>query len=92
MNTVRAMTYVYVLLNDGGHFYIGCTSDLKRRIQEHITGRSTYTSHRGPYRLIYYEAGLDSNDAFAREKYLKSGMGRRYLKNRLKNCMEALTV
>ncbi|PIY96439.1 MAG: excinuclease ABC subunit C, partial [Candidatus Kerfeldbacteria bacterium CG_4_10_14_0_8_um_filter_42_10] len=34
--------------------------------------------------LIYYEACLNKDDAFARERYLKSGMGKRYLKNRLK--------
>jgi len=34
--------------------------------------------------LIYYEACLNEQDARQREKYLKSGMGKRYLKNRLK--------
>ncbi len=92
MNAVRAMTYVYVLLNNSGSFYIGCTSDLKRRLQEHVGGKSTYTRHHGPYTLIYYEASLSSVDAFAREKYLKSGMGRRYLKNRVKHYKEALTA
>lgn len=92
MNPVRAtMYYVYVLLNSRGNFYIGFTSDLKRRITEHNNGKSTYTSSRGPYRLIYYEACLNSDDATARERYLKSGMGRRYLKNRNKRLMEALT-
>ena len=39
---------------------------------------------RGPFELIYYEACLNEQDALARENYLKSGMGKRYLKNRLK--------
>jgi putative endonuclease len=34
--------------------------------------------------LIYYEAGRSREDARAREKFLKSGMGKRYIKNRLK--------
>jgi len=38
----------------------------------------------GPLELIYYEACINEEDARAREKYLKSGMGKRYLKNRLK--------
>jgi putative endonuclease len=38
-----------------------------------------------PFKLIYYEACSSGKDAFAREKYLKSGMGKRYLKNRLKD-------
>jgi len=34
-------------------------------------------------RLIYYEACLEKDDAIKREKYLKTGMGKRYLRNRL---------
>ncbi len=37
-----------------------------------------------PWKLIYYEGCLNEKDAKAREKYLKSGMGKRYIKNRLK--------
>lgn len=91
MNPVRAMQYVYVLINSAGQFYTGCTNNLRKRIQEHNAGGGTYTKYRGPYELIYYEACLNSNDAYAREKYLKTGMGKRYLKNRLKNSLEALT-
>jgi hypothetical protein len=40
--------------------------------------------NRGPFLLIYYEACLNEQDAKGRERYLKSGMGKRYLKNRLK--------
>jgi putative endonuclease len=93
MNTVRAFHYVYVLQNASEAWYIGCTSDLRRRVHEHLSGKSTYTKHSGPYELIYYEASMSSEDAFARERYLKSGMGRRYLKNRLnKQLKGALTV
>jgi len=78
------MNYVYIISNDSGQWYTGCTNDLKRRISEHNSGKSTYTSYRGPYKLIYYEASIDKKDAYARERYLKSGMGKRYIKNRLK--------
>jgi putative endonuclease len=91
MNPVRAFHYVYVLQNIYGDFYTGCTSDLKKRYSEHMNGLSKYTKSRGPYKLIYYEACLDKNDAFRREKYLKTGMGKRYIKNRLKVNLEALT-
>ena len=43
-----------------------------------------YTSGRGPYRLVYYEACNNIEDALARELYLKSGMGKRYIKNRIR--------
>jgi putative endonuclease len=38
----------------------------------------------GPWKVIYYEASLDEEDARSREKYLKSGMGKRYFRNRIK--------
>jgi putative endonuclease len=79
------MHYVYVLksLKDG-KWYTGCAGDLRKRFSEHNDGKVNSTKGRGPFELIYYEASLDREDAFAREKYLKSGMGKRYLKNRLK--------
>ena len=43
-----------------------------------------WTKNRGPFELIYYEASKNETDARSREKYLKSGMGKRYIKNRLK--------
>jgi len=79
------MHYVYVLISTkDGKFYTGCTEDLRKRFREHNDGKVNSTKGRGPFELIYYEASLDTTDAFAREKYLKSGMGKRYLKNRLK--------
>ena len=86
MSPVRAgMYYVYVLRNDeSGRLYTGYTSDLRKRLTEHNSKKPGYTSYSGPYELIYYEGSLNMIDAQAREKYLKSGMGKRYLKNRLK--------
>lgn len=79
------MHYVYVLKSKkDARLYTGLTCDLKRRIQEHNGGRSKYTKSRGPFKLIYYEACDNPDDARARELYLKSGMGKRYIKNRLK--------
>ncbi len=92
MSPVRAsMSYVYVLRsNKSGRLYTGYTSDLRKRLAEHQENKSPYTRGRGPYELIYYEACMDANDALAREKYLKTGMGKRYLKNRNKRFL-ALT-
>lgn len=89
MDPVRTMFYVYVLRDTKtGQFYTGCTSDLKKRFTEHAKGQSKYTRSRGPYELIYYEACVNSKDAYMREKYLKSGMGKRYIKNRMKHFLE----
>lgn len=87
MNHVRDSNYqyVYVLKSlKSGKWYVGCTNDLRKRFMEHQNNKSAYTKGRGPFQLIYYEASLNKLDGFAREKYLKSGMGRRYIKNRIK--------
>ncbi|HTE21476.1 MAG TPA: GIY-YIG nuclease family protein [Candidatus Limnocylindria bacterium] len=89
MDATKAFQYVYVLQNKAGSWYTGCTSDLRKRLREHKAGNSRYTKHRGPYELIYYEACLNKDDAYRRERYLKTGMGRRYLSCRLKLQLEA---
>lgn len=65
-------------------FYTGCTNNLRKRFEQHNAGDMTATQERRPLELLYYEASPDQSDAYAREKYLKSGMGKRYIKNRLK--------
>ena len=78
--------YVYVLRSESdGGFYIGYSSNLRIRLWQHQDGRSRATSYRGPWRLIYYEAYLHQADALGREKYLKSGAGRRFLKAQLRH-------
>jgi len=67
-----------------GRMYAGYTDNLRKRFKQHNEGKSTYTKARGPYKLVYYEACLDKGDATMREKYLKSGKGKRYIKYRLK--------
>ena len=81
--------YTYVLQSKkDGNWYTGFTNDLKKRIQEHNNGLVFSTKNRVPWKLIYYEGCLHERDARAREKYLKSGMGKRYIKNRLKSFFE----
>lgn len=79
------MYYTYVIQSEKDKgFYTGFTNDLQKRFNEHNSGKVSSTKNRCPFVLIYYEACLDQQDAKCREKYLKSGMGKRYLKNRLK--------
>lgn len=87
MNYVRDSKFYYVYLLQSlksKKWYTGFTNNLRKRFDEHQDGQSKYTKNRGPFKLIYYEACINKLDAAAREKYLKSGMGRRYLKNRNK--------
>ncbi len=79
------MFYTYVIRSaTDGELYTGFTGDLRKRFNDHNTGKVCSTKNRGPFKLIYYEACLSQQDAIAREKYLKTGMGKRFLKNRLK--------
>lgn len=79
------MQYVYVLRSKKDQkWYTGHTGDLRKRFRLHNTGQVAATKSRGPFELIYYEASLDKEDMYAREKYLKSGPGKEFLKNRLK--------
>jgi len=78
------MWYVYLLQNKQGRWYIGSTNNLQKRILSHNSGKNQSTKHWIPWKLIYCEIGLNRDDTQTREKYLKSGMGRKYLKNRLK--------
>ena len=79
------MYYTYIIQSaKNKRFYTGYTKDLRKRFKEHNENASKYTKTRGPYKLICYEACLNEQDAKARELYLKSGKGKRYLKSRLK--------
>ena len=86
MNPVRPLWYyTYILISKKtGDFYTGATADLRIRVTEHNNGLVPSTKHKRPLELIYFEACLNKDDAFRRERYLKSGMGKRYLRNRLK--------
>ena len=76
--------YTYLLKSKkDGKMYVGFTNDLRKRLSQHNSGKSTYTKGRGPFEIIYYEACLLEEKARSRELYLKTGMGKRYLKNRL---------
>ena len=78
------MYYTYVLksLKDG-KLYVGYSENLKKRINEHNSGLVEATKNRRPFILVYYEACLDKDKAICREKYFKTGYGRRFLKERI---------
>lgn len=66
------MHYVYLLKSKkDSKFYIGCTSDLKRRFREHNGGLVDSTKNRRPLDLFYYEAYNNIKSAEERERKLK---------------------
>ncbi|PIR96394.1 MAG: excinuclease ABC subunit C [Candidatus Doudnabacteria bacterium CG10_big_fil_rev_8_21_14_0_10_42_18] len=76
------MYYVYLLKSlKNKSWYIGYTTDLKARFTRHNKGLNKSTKAKAPWKLIYYEAYLNQTDAKGRERFLKSGSGRKFLKN-----------
>ena len=87
MDLLNYLTYVLLSEKDE-KFYVGFTKDLRERLEKHKTGKVKSTANRRPLKLIYYEACLDERDAIKREKYFKTGFGRRFLRNRLESFLE----
>ncbi len=80
--------YIYILLSlKDKKFYTGFTKDLKDRLSEHAQGEVKSTKNRRPLKLIHYEYFINEGDAKAREVFLKSGFGRKQLKQSLKNTL-----
>lgn len=75
-------TYVLRSLKDR-KLYVGWTNKLEYRIREHSSGKVESTKDRRPLKLLYYEACLIKRKAIEREKVLKTGFGRAYLKRRI---------
>jgi len=69
------MWYVYILKCKDGSPYIGCTSDVERRIDEHNSHKVHYTKDKTPVEINVYIAFKEKYKAFEFEKYLKSGSG-----------------
>lgn len=76
-------TYALESLRDKKR-YIGYTTNLRQRLEQHNKGLSLATKPRLPMKLIYFEACTNQQDAERREEYLKTTRGRRFLAKRLK--------
>jgi putative endonuclease len=83
--------YIYTLLSLKEHeFYTGLTTDLKTRLEEHARGMVSSTRIRIPFKMIHYEYFVNYDDAYARQKYLKSNLGKAKLKQSLKKTLSRL--
>lgn len=76
------MFTVYVLYSDNfKRTYTGFTTNLKRRLREHNSKQSRATKAYAPWRVIYKKRYNTRLAARAGEKYLKSGIGREFIKS-----------
>ena len=82
---ICTMYWTYLLENKNDKsWYIGYTSDLKKKLKEHQSGIGAKTTKRKEgWGLIYCEGYLHIQDAKGRERFLKSGSGRKYIKKQL---------
>ncbi len=75
------MFYVYAIKSQNhDRIYIGLTQNIKNRIQEHNSGKTKSTKFYRPWVLFYKEVLNSRPEARKREKELKTGFGREYLK------------
>jgi len=77
--------YVYVLECSNGSHYIGQTQNIEKRWIEHIHGKGAeWTKKYPPVKLVHWEEFDTRKEAVKREKYLKTGFGRKWLKREIK--------
>ena len=80
------MYYVYILQSFVDQsLYVGFTRDVVKRVSAHNEGLNYSTVRLKPWVLIYCEAYVIKEDDLGREKFLKSGAGKKYLDKQLKN-------
>ena len=63
------------------YVYVGMTSNVEKRVGQHIDGRERTTKPYRPFRLIYTESFPDRPAARAKGKWLKSGVGKEFLRS-----------
>ena len=84
------MYYVYVIQNDRGRIYIGQTNNLIKRLDRHngvlLSNKRAFTSlnrDKGIWKVRYQEPYNTRAEAMAREKYLKSHIGRDWIRSQI---------
>jgi len=76
------MYYVYSIQseNNSEKYYVGLTTDIERRLNEHNTGKSIHTNKFLPWKIVSYTAFVDKSRAEKFEAYLKTSSGRAFAK------------
>ena len=76
------MFFVYAISSlNRNYIYVGLTNNITRRIEEHQRGSNRTTKAYRPFKLILLEEYKTRVEARKREKYLKSGIGKEFLKS-----------
>ena len=90
----KHMHFVYLLESaQDRSWYIGYTPDTpQNRLMKHNSGSEYFTKRKMPWKLIYFEAYIEQRDATNREKFLKSGAGRIFIKKQIKIYLDRFTA
>jgi len=76
------MITVYAIISEvNGEIYVGIAKDPDSRLKDHNGGKNRYTKGLRPWKNLYRELQADWQAARKREKYLKSGIGKEFLKS-----------
>ena len=77
--------FVYILKSEiDGRLYKGQTADIEKRLIEHNSGKTKSTKGYRPWKVVHFETFDSREAAVLREKYFKTGIGREFLKQKLK--------
>ena len=77
------MFFVYIIRSEtDGRFYVGFSEDIERRLYEHNIGKTFSTKGYRPWKLFFTEAYATRAEARDREVYLKSGVGKEFIKEK----------
>jgi putative endonuclease len=81
------MTFqVYILQSlVDGTFYIGYTKDLDKRLKQHNTAKSGYSSRKVPWKIVYTESFIEKSAAIIRERFLKNQKSRDFILRLISN-------
>ncbi len=79
---------VYILQSEvDNSFYIGYTSNVEKRLEEHNNGKSYYTKRKIPWKTVYREIFKTKRDAIIREKQLKNKKSHRFIESLIKELL-----
>lgn len=80
MELTKRLVYVMTNGDDSPRFYVGLTSDVNARLEDHNAGRCPHTAAHRPWRVHVVIEFSDQATAVRFERYLKSGSGRAFAK------------
>lgn len=84
------MYFVYIIRNEKGKHYIGITTEVKQRLQQHNSHSNRSTKYKGPWELIYQEEFGNKKEALIREKIIKAYKGGNAFKKLLRRGVRAV--